>query len=156
MKNRRLKFAKLGLCSNCGKEREDKEFHLCFKCRTRGNKFRKLWRSKQDNREKELTNSKKYRLDLHLKALKKIALDKNIPLICPICGCDDIKILEINHLLHNGNQERKNLKDYKFYREIIEGTRSTEDLDIRCRICNYIYFLEHKSGNKWIIKFSRD
>ena len=58
---------------------------------------------------------------------------------CINCGCDIVEALEINHKKGGGNQEKKN--KYKksakwFYLDILKNRRNTQDLELRCIICN--------------------
>jgi transcription elongation factor Elf1 len=66
---------------------------------------------------------------------------------CIRCGCDDIRLLEINH--KNGGGKR-NLEagtmSRKFHKNILNGNRSTNDLELLCRPCNAVHYLELKYG----------
>lgn len=77
-----------------------------------------------------------------------ILISKGDP-ICDSCGCDNVKILEINHKDGGGCQERK-LKwgdsNAKFYRAIIKGVRKTDDLNLLCKVCNMLHFVSQKFG----------
>jgi hypothetical protein len=65
--------------------------------------------------------------------------------VCVRCGCDDMRILEINHVNGNGNREYSyGRSTLPFYRSILDGTRNTEDLNVLCRICNALDFAERK------------
>jgi hypothetical protein len=63
---------------------------------------------------------------------------------CVNCGCDYLPFLEINHINGNGTQERKNdqAKGSHFCSNIVNGKRSTEDLEITCRLCNALHYLK--------------
>lgn len=79
---------------------------------------------------------------LRLKVLNKIS-NNNIK--CVNCGCNIVKIIEINHINGGGAFER--YKIYKndprrFYRDILHGRRTCEDLDLRCKVCNILYDVE--------------
>jgi len=73
---------------------------------------------------------------------------------CVRCGCDDKRLLEINHKNGGGSEEYgrnskgKSLKrsSVTFYYSILDGRRSTDDLEILCKPCNAIHYLELKYG----------
>jgi hypothetical protein len=67
---------------------------------------------------------------------------------CSNCGCDDLRMLEINHLkigksgrpkLHGGSSG--------FYLKILDGRIPKEDLDVRCRVCNALHYCQKKFGD---------
>lgn len=79
---------------------------------------------------------------LRLKVLNKIS---NNNIHCVNCGCNIIKIIEINHINGGGAFER--YKIYKndarrFYRDILHDRRKYDDLDLRCKVCNILYDVE--------------
>ena len=70
---------------------------------------------------------------------------------CIRCGCDDVRLLEINHKYGGGNKEltkerQEGRKTLSFYRDIIKGKRKTDDLELLCRVCNSWHYLELKYG----------
>jgi len=112
------------------------------------------WRKKHPKRSKEISarwkkaNKKKVNeteknrfYNLRRKALEKIGL-----LVCNNCGCDEYNLLEINHINGDGCQERKVKQTGKFYLEIVNGTRTTDDLNILCKPCNLLHYLELRHG----------
>lgn len=68
---------------------------------------------------------------------------------CARCGCNDIRCLEINHKNGGGcreYRERKITCGSKYYRLILTGQRTTDDLNILCRPCNNLEHLERRFG----------
>jgi len=63
---------------------------------------------------------------------------------CVVCGIDDIRVLQINHLHDKGHKEKLSKGAISFYRNIVNGKRSIDDLDIRCANHNILY--EYESG----------
>lgn len=63
---------------------------------------------------------------------------------CANCGCQHIELLEINHKHGGGNKEKKQTRKVgtNFYSDIINGKRKTEDLNLLCRVCNSLYYIE--------------
>lgn len=92
----------------------------------------------------------KYRLNMRYEALLKI--QKKI--ICVRCGCTDIRFLEINHKYGGGGREAKLglSMGTQFYNKILTGKRKTDDLELLCRPCNHIHYLEWKYGEKIPLK----
>ena len=83
-----------------------------------------------------------------LKALDKVANGSEIK--CVNCGCEDKRLLEINHKDGGGIQELgkgNERRHMKFYQDIITGKRQTDDLEITCRVCNALHYLQLKHGD---------
>ena len=75
-------------------------------------------------------------------------------MVCVSCGCDREELLEINHVNGGGGKEFKK-KGNKFYIDIAKMRRETNDLELLCKPCNAIHYLELKFGNlpfqiKWV------
>jgi DNA-directed RNA polymerase subunit M/transcription elongation factor TFIIS len=67
--------------------------------------------------------------------------------ICANCGCDDERLLEINHINGGGRKEYNNGKNTaKFWWSIYMGRRKTDDLNLLCRVCNALHYHESKFG----------
>lgn len=66
-------------------------------------------------------------------------------LVCVRCGCDDDRLLEINHKNGGGGIELRELRN-KFYRNIAWFRRCVDDLELLCRPCNAIHALELRFG----------
>lgn len=64
---------------------------------------------------------------------------------CVRCGCDDPRILEINHKNGGGAIELR-IKGTQLYHDIASGKRKTDDLELLCKPCNAIHYLELKFG----------
>lgn len=59
---------------------------------------------------------------------------------CVRCHCTDIRVLDINHI--NGGGTKETGSGQKIYPRIIDGTRKTDDLNILCKNCNWLHYLE--------------
>ena len=64
---------------------------------------------------------------------------------CVKCGCDRPEMLEINHVNGGGGVELKGA-GHKMYRDIARMVRPVDDLNLLCRPCNAIHYLELKFG----------
>ena len=64
---------------------------------------------------------------------------------CVRCGCDDIRLLEINHK-NGGGKKDWGSNPRLFYRDICKGIRKTDDLELLCKVCNAWHALELKYG----------
>ena len=78
-----------------------------------------------------------------IQAFNKIKKNK---IECVRCGCNDIRLLEVNHKNGGGSQEKKNSKYSNAVLSVIYGNRKTDDLELLCRPCNHIHYLELKYG----------
>ena len=89
-----------------------------------------------------------YYQDIRLKVLARI----DPQMKCAMCGCEDIRFLEVNHIKGGGNKERKLLsKDDNYESQnmillIHKDKRGIEDLNLLCRACNAIDHLERQFG----------
>ena len=72
--------------------------------------------------------------------MQKIAGNNEIK--CRRCGCNVIEILEINHINCGGNKELK--CGINLATAILNGTRRTDDLEILCKVCNILHYVEKK------------
>jgi len=83
------------------------------------------------------------------KRLRLETLSKVDPLLkCAMCGCDDTRFLEINHIKGGGVKEHKKRGDGITNMIILigKGKRDTEDLNLLCRACNSLDHLERVHG----------
>jgi len=66
---------------------------------------------------------------------------------CAMCGCNDTRFLEVNHIKGGGNKEHKNPKVTRNMILLIHnGKRGVEDLNLLCRACNSLDHLERVYG----------
>jgi hypothetical protein len=114
----------------------------CHKCYSKLNSKRY-----SPNKERRDIYAKKYRNSKRIQAMNLIS---NNNIICNNCGCNNINILEINHINGGGREERR-VNNYRcsihFYKAIINGTRSIDDLNILCKICNTLHYISLKFKN---------
>lgn len=84
------------------------------------------------NKEAIIAKQRKRRRQIRLRVLEMLGGK------CAYCGCDVIKALEINHKDGGGNQEMRDRKNWRrqYYLDILSGRRTTDDLELTCKICN--------------------
>lgn len=105
----------------------------------------RILRHDKEYQTKHREDYKKYRQERKLKVLQKISgLTKPI---CVGCGCDDLRLLEINHINGGGRRERRTISYPLLLAHILNGTRKTKDLNVRCRGCNAIHYMKMKYGD---------
>ena len=63
---------------------------------------------------------------------------------CVVCGIEDARLLQINH--KNGGGSKEGRFGEKMYAAILQGKRSTDDLELRCANHNLLY--EYERGNR--------
>ena len=157
----KTKYKKVLRCRGCWWVWENKENKItvfCPKCgRKKDARNRKGWAGRyfknNPERQKKLEKwNKLHRKETSKKANQNarksaLMLVGNGNVFCLYCGCDDVKILEINHKNGQGNKElQKGKYASKFYWDIIMLRRKTDDLNILCKICNALHYLELKYG----------
>lgn len=100
----------------------------------------KTWYAQKENR---LARSRKSYALLRRRVFFKIT--GSIHPQCVRCGCDDYRFLEINHKHGGGGKEIKT-RAGRFYLNVALGRRSVSDLELLCRACNAVHFLEQRHG----------
>jgi len=68
---------------------------------------------------------------------------------CAVCGCDDTRFLEINHIKGGGNKDRRRPRNEtkNMILLIHLGKRGIEDLNLLCRACNSVDHLQRVYGH---------
>ena len=105
------------------------------------------------NHEKNLVRYKEYYQqwyqNIRLESLSKV----DPALKCAVCGCDDIRFLEVNHVKGGGKKEERARKS-KTHDEnqnmillIHNGKRGIDNLNLLCRACNSVDHLERVYGH---------
>ena len=64
---------------------------------------------------------------------------------CVRCGCDELDFLEFNHIGGNGCAEWRESNGTAMMDRILTFKRATDDLEVLCRICNALDYLERKN-----------
>ena len=95
-----------------------------------------LWNNKHDKERAKKNRS------IMRKVIFNIVSDNNP--VCENCGCDDPNLLEINHKNGGGTKEIRQ-KGRSFLQDIYSG-RKTDDLNLLCKVCNALHYLELKNG----------
>jgi hypothetical protein len=128
-------------CWNCGasKDARDRREYA----RNKPNAAQRLAGLKQWSKDPANRKAKNARdRELLKKRIFAILGDK-----CARCGCSDARLLEINHKNGGGKREMESgRKSWRFYWDIALGKRKPDDLEILCRPCNALHYLELKFG----------
>lgn len=96
------------------------------------------WRT--NNPEKQKLARKRAYNNRKLRALKMVGEPK-----CVRCGCDEIDFLEYNHINGGGCREWKQDKYTSMTDKLVTGKRKPDGLEILCRVCNALDYLERKN-----------
>ena len=101
------------------------------------------WYADSENRKKRAA---KHRSLLRKQVFFRIT--GSIHPVCARCGCNDTRLLEINHIKGGGAKElgKEGRRSTAFYYDIVSGKRATDDLELLCKPCNSIHALEMKYG----------
>jgi len=103
----------------------------------------------KENRESVKKWYKQYYQKIRLKVLAKV----DPAMKCAMCGCDDTRFLEVNHIKGGGKKEQRGYKEeghnlgHNMILLIHTGKRNLEDLNLLCRACNSIDHLEREYGD---------
>lgn len=100
------------------------------------------WREAHPEKYKEIW--KRTNREYKIKVLAAVSGGK---IRCANCGCDQVEFLEVNHINGGGAREYKHGgNNKKMYAAILSGERDTCDLNILCKPCNNLHYLELKFG----------
>lgn len=106
--------------------------------RRRRERARERYRTDPEYHEKMLEKSRNYQNNrnrtLRAEVIKKLGGK------CVKCGCDVYEVLEINHI--NGGGQKDMSRKAQFYLEILNEKR--KDIELTCKVCNIIHWLEYK------------
>ncbi len=61
--------------------------------------------------------------------------------VCANCGCDEVGILEINHILGGGRQALKETQNRQLYRAIVNDKVNLNEYNVLCRVCNALHYV---------------
>ena len=64
---------------------------------------------------------------------------------CCRCGCDELQLLEINHIDGYDKQEKAR-SGLNLWRVIVRGNRKVNDLNILCKACNILHYIKLNFG----------
>lgn len=107
------------------------------KHRERCNEATKRYRKRHPDR------IRKQNIETRLKR-KRRAMELIGEVKCRNCGCDEIDFLEFNHIGGGGCKEyRKN--GHGMVHQLLTENRGTDGLEILCRVCNALDYLERKN-----------
>jgi len=104
-------------------------------------------------REENLVWYKEYHQNWYAKIRLETLAKVDPALKCALCGCDDTRFLEVNHIKGGGVKERiayRNEKHNESHNMILlihNGKRGLEDLNLLCRACNSLDHLERVYGH---------
>ena len=63
---------------------------------------------------------------------------------CVRCGCTVVRLLEVNHKNGGGTREIQALGGGEWIRAILNGKRGTSDLEVVCKVCNVVHYVERR------------
>jgi hypothetical protein len=61
---------------------------------------------------------------------------------CVNCGCDEVSLLEINHINGGGRAMAKMRQNRQLYRDIAKGRVELGDYNVLCRVCNALHYIQ--------------
>lgn len=133
------------LCPNCGVLKDARNRREYSKKRVEKNPNLKQ-KFFEYSAQKNIEYSNKRNKQIRKRVLLLVGKGK---INCCSCGCNDERLLEINHINGNGNFEYKKIGGpIKLWYKIASLQRGTEDLNILCRVCNALDYLERKVREK--------
>lgn len=143
---------KVLLCRGCGATFEHTKNEMIARCPYCGKKKDARIREKvypiMDSVTKEQRKKWKKKANFLFKKRVFFKISSEIPPRCARCGCDDIRILEVNHKNGGGTKERRErgINNWNIYSDILNGKRETSDFEILCKPCNMLHYCEIKFG----------
>jgi len=133
------RWSKTGLPHHC--PNHNKRENGCAECRRLNTAYNHALRHLDLKRYSTIQTASKVRL--------KLAVIAKLGGKCVACGMTDPRVLQVNHKNGGGLKELKRIGSTHIYRGIVLGTRTTDDVDLRCANCNIIYEYE-RGARRWI------
>lgn len=99
-----------------------------------------VWR--RENKEHRRRYGRQYFRRVRLAALKIVGRGKPQ---CQNCGCEEWCLLEINHMRGGGKIEYEK-RGPRFYLDIVKRRRTIVDLNVLCKLCNILHYLNRRYG----------
>jgi len=133
---------------NATHKEENKRKHRKYYLKNRVAIIQRTRRYHLENKEWVKKYYQGYYAKIRLQTLAKV----DPAMKCAMCGCDDTRFLEVNHIKGGGVKERiayRNEKHNESHNMILlihTGKRGLEDLNLLCRACNSIDHLERVYG----------
>ena len=126
-----------------------KRLHREYYLKNREAVIQRTTRYHLENKERRQKYYQQYYAKIRLETLARV----DPAMKCAMCGCDDTRFLEVNHIKGGGVKERiayKNEKHNESHNMILlihTGKRGLEDLNLLCRACNSVDHLERVYGD---------
>jgi len=147
-RKRQQELREKGICLRCWKRPAEKSKRMCSVCLEKASRRSRKLRKNPIWHSKELKKRREYWAILRMEAMEIIA--KGEPR-CIVCGCDDLRVLEINHKIPCGKEGHR--RTYKFLLDLVKGRIDPNLFDIRCKVCNILYSCELDFNLSWKIVF---
>jgi len=102
--------------------------------------------------QKNIAKYKEYHDKYYSKVRLEVLARVDPAMKCAMCGCDDTRFLEVNHIKGGGSKEHRGHKEenrnlgHNMILLIDHGVRGLEDLNLLCRACNSLDHLERVHG----------
>jgi hypothetical protein len=78
--------------------------------------------------------------------VREKAIDRLGERQCAECGCDELALLEINHINGGGRAAAKVRSNRQLYRDIANSRVELSDYNVLCRVCNALHYVRDILG----------
>lgn len=107
--------------------------------RKKSTEYTRRWRKKHPEKVK-----KARRLQYNKRKVRAMKMVGKVK--CSRCGCNELDFLEFNHKNGGGCKEFRETKYMAMTDKLLTGKRKPDGLEILCRVCNALEFLERKNN----------
>lgn len=104
------------------------------------------WREKRKLEQKYSPEEDRRKWREQHQRVREKAMEKLGGKLCSQCGCDDVSILEINHIFGGGRRESKTMQNRKLYRAIVNDKVDLNSYNVLCRVCNALHYVQDVLG----------
>lgn len=110
--------------------------------------YMRAWRERRKGEQRFDPDEDRRKWREQHKRVRESAMEKLGGKVCSNCGCDQISILEINHVFGGGRKALRETQNRQLYRAIVNDKVNLNEYNVLCRVCNALHYVDDVLGIK--------